>query len=49
MCSMLLLFLLYVVFNTTVKAMRGHKNLQKHMQMVFLIRFLLLQYLMKCR
>lgn len=27
-CLMLLLFLLYVVFNITIKAMRGHKNLQ---------------------
>lgn len=50
---MLLLFLLYVVFNTIIKAMAGHQNSQiigKHMQMVFLIiRFLLLQYVMKCR
>lgn len=53
MCSMLLLFFLYVVFNTIIKATTGHQTLQvigKHMQMVFLIiRFLLLQYVMKCR
>lgn len=49
---MLLLFLLYIVFNTIIKAMTRHQNLQiigKHMQMVFLtIRFLLLQCVMKC-
>lgn len=53
MCSMLLLLLLYIVFNTIIKATTGHQTLQvigKHMQMVFLIiRFLLLQYVMKCR
>lgn len=53
MCSTLLLFLLYVVFHTIIKAMTGHQNVQiigKHMRMLFLIiRFLLVQYVMKCR
>lgn len=50
---LMLLFLLYVVFRTIIKAMTGHQKLQileEYMQMVFLtVRFMLLLYMMNCR